>query len=589
MDIAYVKLGKYSHIVKFDKDEVIINKACDIQGNIVKLIANIPKSRILLTMDDDIITQFSFEFTAKGKWKPENKPMLEDAMAELNEAVEGADKVLNNPFWRDFAFFMQDSYDVFYPPQDNLVEVNIIEQLRKEKTNHILLNDFSAVLEDDLDIKLVVDKTNEKRTYYYLKDGFYEYLNATTLQEVIGQQYDLRLNINDVKYILTCFNKTSEVDNDHWEFANGYLNINTYEFEHLNEPRIVPRKMTFNGKKIPYDEDVKYPYVHPFLETDAGNPKEEQTFVEKTLRKILVPKYDKNDIYLLQDFLERFGACFQRNNEEKKITQYYGTGNDGKTTLTTIQRLVFGNWYHNIPAKKFKDDFVLAYVAGHHIIAVDEVLGNSFNHHFDILKLMSNGVNNSSARGHQDSKPTDDLEFGMLFIFSNVTPDLSTGDSAILTRWDILEVPNKFVKRVNNINEYKQDPKLYQKLANDFDGMAWLVNASIQAYKFVKTNEIAFRCAQTDVETATKYASQQSLQVYLKMMLEPAEDGKMTTDDIIKGYEAFCQERNIKSELDINYRKAQSQVGKIVTLIYGEDIKHRVSSNVIYKLAPKAM
>ena len=521
-------------------------------------------------LDNTSCGMFQFNYKETG-FKGKNKETIPNAIKEVR--VKDIENTLDDAFWNQFSFHMAQNYRQFQK-EEQLVEVPLVQQLKNEEDP--LLMEFVCTIQKDFDIK-VIDNDDKDDIVYHLIDNSYQRLTKSKLKTRIIDEYGLRLPPASINKILKSFDTYAVPEDNYWEFADGYyLNVDTYEFEHFDEPKFTSKKVSLNGKLIPYIPNVQY--------TDApirdNKKKRKRTLIERTLRQITIPKDNQSDKSLYIDTLERIGSSFYPINRMKKITQWQGSGDDGKTTLLAILRTIFGVNYRSIPAKKFDNDsFVLSYIADHNVIAIDEINDTSFRHNSDIIKLITNGDEGISDRGLYETPK--ELRFGNLFIGSNIPPNLEDVDNAFLKRYDILEMPNKFVLNPTEDNEYKIDSSLIPKLKQDFDGIAWLVNASIQAFKqtFDSRGEpTKYTCSQSAHETYELYKSRNNLKYFLRTITEPADNKYIDNTVLLEMYIDFCETDNLNPGINIkNIDSALTILGATLKDIYGEMKKKRVS------------
>lgn len=484
---------------------------------------------------------YPIEYTPNS-FKPNDEEAQKKALEDLKkETDEKTVKCLNDQFFKDLEQFMVEHYFDF---RKNDIEIS--KKVKSKPTSVTVLMEFSEALEEAFDIVKTVDDNGNATLYYKNKDS-YEVLDISVLTSILNEKYGLRLPKRSKDDILSSMPNIVCPNEYLWEFKNGYLDTKTYEFKQFKKPQITPKKVGFikgnDFHKVDYDPNVQL----------LSENLEEATFVEQTLRQILIPKYNPEDTAFYINFLQLLGACRIPNNIHKLIIEYNGSGNDGKTTLSALMNITFGDYFIGTTGESMKKDmFNASYIGNKHIIIIDEITSNSLNGIWDTIKRISSGVNNTSSRGAYAKKPTKDIKYGILFIFSNVSPDLSYADEAVLSRYNILQMPNKFVNNPQEDNEYPRDDNILQKLAGDTIGLEWLINASIKAYMECKGD---FKCKQTAEETKQIFLEGDDMTRFLNSYTRLSKDNRTTASDLADGFITFANAEDIN--LEARYKSAK--------------------------------
>ena len=368
--------------------------------------------------------------------------------------------------------------------EDAIYEIEGILLDREEDSKSTTPKSFKEILSDKPNnLKALIDlgqamseKFNIKRTkegkYFYKKD-FMQPLDWGIYQKLIEDTFGLHLSKNDVIKSMESISGVYEERRELWEFSdNYYLNTENYTIKQL-EPQLTSRKFIHNEKLLKYNPEV---------EIDNG---EEATLMEQTLRQILIPLEDSEDDELFKDFLYFVGWSLINGNVGKNIIIYYNkNGNNGKSVLGKILKCVFTSKLVMVQPQDFNDTFFNARIDDTNIILIDEILSNSLNGKWDLLKKIAGGQITDNIREMYSDTRREALGKGTLFIMTNELPEIPINDTALLYRLLIYELPNKFVNNPNptGSNELPMNLQIFQELEDDRDGLEWLINMSIKRY-----------------------------------------------------------------------------------------------------------
>ena len=315
-------------------------------------------------------------------------------------------------------------------------------------------------------------KTEEGDNYWL--DGYYKPLDVIHYQDMITRNLGLNLMETACKQSLSSINGVYKDKSYLWEFKdNIYLNTKNYTIIQEEEPQLTSKKFIFDDELLEYDK-----YVEIFNKIP-------QTLMEKTLQEILIPKIhtEDNSISMYKDFLYLLGWSFIQGNIGKNIIIYYNQrGNNGKTALRQILQFVFKEHMKVIKPVSFDDNFFDANIDDSNIIAIDELLYNSLDGKWDIIKNMAAGGADDNIRVMYSNGLKKAKGKGTLYLMTNELPNIPLHDEALLWRLLIYELPNRFTEIGDGENEYRMDRNLFVELEKDRDGLEWLINASIKCY-----------------------------------------------------------------------------------------------------------
>ena len=152
----------------------------------------------------------------------------------------------------------------------------------------------------------------------------------------------------------------------------------------------------------------------------------------------------------------------------------------------------------------------------------------------DIVELFKD----MSGRGQRDvrrmyTQETQKVkDFGVFFIATNILPFVDFSNKAYWERANIIKMPNKFdnYEDLEN-NIYLADPDIESKLAQDIDGLEWLISASIDAYAKRPNND--FTIKQSALETQFIYDGVNPIRVFIETFIINTEN----KEDIISNKE----------------------------------------------------
>ncbi len=447
-------------------------------------------------------------------------------------------------------------------------ENSLWRQLKNNPEKKALHIDVATEIEEVYTIKKVIDKN--KPTYYYFNksEKSYERLNSNNLGIIIKNDYGYSYPDNTLKSILSCIQNENTLDNALWEFDNCIFNSEKYEMMKDD------KKDLFTVKKIGVkNKDGSIEKLTFNKNVDLFNDKE--SLVEKTLKEILIPKDNPNKTELFKDYLQRLGACLIEDNPYKSTPVYTGKGNNGKSILNFINKLIFNEYHVTINPAMLKDAFSDGVIGGTSLITFDELQEDSFMNVIDVVKKLTGGVISNTSRIMFSQDKSEITDFGMVWIFTNVIPALPLTDKAIYIRLNVFELPNQFVIK-NELNRspnnYLIDTDINNKLKQDKKGLSWLISASIKAYKEMIDNNATFLCEQTPANTMAIINKTDPLSTYLTTYTEISEFGTVTNKEILIGFQDYILDNNIEYH-ELDEITISKKIGHTLKTIYKDNLK----------------
>ena len=330
-----------------------------------------------------------------------------------------------------------------------------------------------------------------------------------------------------------------------WCSSSTLLTINRIGFENPTNRNEI-RLLKYNNDLSTMDvlQVKEMPPNATSVPITKYNDKFGMTYTEKVLRQILIPKDEPHNLNMFKDFLERLGSCITGENPFKVITMYYNeNGNNGKGILKLLFELVFNKQSYPLTPNDMDGNFNLPAYMDRRVILIDEIDRNSFNKLKPDLKRMSSKYARTEQRMMYTDKNAIINNYANIFIFSNVLISMTLDELALFDRMDFLELPNRFVyeHELNKYpNTYLKDPLTEEKILSDYDGLSWLITASILAYKSLKaTPNATYTLRQTIEESMDIFLDTDHLTKFIKIYTE--KDEELIPDDFITTSEIASQ------------------------------------------------
>ena len=366
---------------------------------------------------------------SKGEYSYQQKEVytkLQDTLKEAvtlfndKKAITGYNKNNNlSPLITD-AKFIQIFNNVINDAFGNPL-VNLRYGKGREKSNQIEAIDYVT---EEFNIKGVY--RNGKETIYYFNDGlnYFEPLTVEILKNLVISKLGIKLLKSDFNTIYKSLETNDTIYNNILVFKNMLYDLNY--MEELNYPicnynrreYLAPALIGYEDKNskvqlLDYDQDFDYMSL---FEVDPNL--EDITFVEKTLRQILIPKDNPTDLSMFHDYLQRLGSCILGVNKYKVITMYYGEGNNAKGILKLVMELIFNKGAYPLTPQTFEQTFNLQTFENRKVLLLDEIDKNDFKN----LKPKINRITSPEARVEERAMySTSNIimdNFPMFFIFS---------------------------------------------------------------------------------------------------------------------------------------------------------------------------
>lgn len=323
-------------------------------------------------------------------------------------------------------------------------------------------------------------RTEDSEFYYYnVGKGYYSLLDSNLYGFLVQQEIGVSLPDKYCKISLSSIKGVVKENVNLWEFANHYYLVTTsqkdYGVVEFSEPQLTFRKfLDREGNLLEYDPDVLI---------DNG---ENATLVEKTMREIFIPRNEPYNDKAFKDILYLIAEGFIIGNVAKNIICLYNPfGNNGKTLFAFILSIIYLKTYKGIEPKRFKDAFFKTLIDNSNCIVIDEIEPDSLKNHYHQLKNLTKGSGtNEELRVMHSDVLRQSKGYGVFYILCNELLDIDLNDEALLHRFLVYDLPNRFIEDANeDSNEYEINKDLFEEIANDSLGLQWLINASIKMYQ----------------------------------------------------------------------------------------------------------
>lgn len=557
-------------IVNGDYTEIRIE---NLITNGLDFILNLKENNAVFRVDD-IDYDFKYKYSNTSfELKP--KKELEEVFKTINEDLS---ITLDKHFVYSLKTYFKRLYKKIQTTNQVEYKTSLIYAVKESPTNTKLLIELAEFLEKELNIQKVNGEC------YFIESNPKKYSNPTTdiltpekLGYLLLNKYGLRLVEDNINIILKSIHGDDVINTSRWELANNYYLETSPEYKIVkyDDPVVC-------NKKLYLEMDNKKYFFEYKPQTKSLNEWNDATLTEQTLRQILIPKTKSTDTSRYIDFLQKTGATLIENNIHKTINVYYEPqGNAGKTILNYLHKLLFKSDFVGFEPQDLKKDvFATGRIANKHSIWADELTKGSLKGVWDTVKRFSSGLNNVNPRIMYSQDTDTEANFGMLFLNSNVIPQIPVNDRATLERVDIITPPNRFTSYPVAENEYEIDVWLKDKLQTDFKGLEWLINASIQEYMKM---EGTFECKQTWKKTLSIIKETDE---YLEFIIDCTKISYLKetdTNELLANFKNFCEENNIvNDEADLRIKQ---ELGTSLAEVYGDElIKNDKERPVTYNI-----
>lgn len=435
-------------------------------------------------------------------------------------------------------------------------------QKRRQLATNYLKNNYGFCL------------TKNSRYIWNTETNTYESISVSGLGNMIAREFGITgIEEKELSSIYKSSDRYIKEQNHLYRFNDGFLNVNNWEFEETDKlyTQFTTRvsKFKFNNFSILNDKKMQ------------------NNLIETTLKKIFIPKNNQDYTKLLEDFYERLGSCYNSRNIYKKLTLYFGLGNNGKGIIIEILKAIFGERCAVIDLEEVLND-KFTDLNNTDIWIIDEMDTNTFEGLIDKIKKITGGSEKGNKkRKIYTSESIDEKYPSMIFGFTNIIPDIPANQLAFFERVDVLKLPNTFKNNPSDeVNEYKMDRQLQNKINNNYENLQWLVSKATKTYldRITESNiDFEFTCHQSAEETKMIINQNDPMKTFLinNYKVDKTKTSRISNKSICAEYKNWCKDRNIQ----FNQKNLSGDIGKSIINVFGE-IKFR-SNGVNYYLVPK--
>jgi P4 family phage/plasmid primase-like protien len=284
---------------------------------------------------------------------------------------------------------------------------------------------------------LTIEETKEILVY---DNGAYKTGGETLIGKILEAEYAYELNNNILSQIIghvmrRTYHKREEIDADinFINLKNGLYNLKSG----LLEPH-TPDHFSINQKPLTYDKDAKPRLFFKFL------------------NEVLYP----SDV---RTVLELFAYTFYKDNPFEIITNFLGSGANGKNVLLGILTALHGiDNVSNVSMKSIIDErFALAGLEGKNV-NIDTELSSVTIKDTATLKKLTGRQRIRVEWKNQD--PYETKLYSKLFFNANQVPLTYDDSDAYFRRNILIQLPNQFVEESDDPSAKIADPFLLEKL-----------------------------------------------------------------------------------------------------------------------------
>ena len=346
--------------------------------------------------------------------------------------------------------FINENTSRIFPSKKNL----LLNRSKKDAQLIRLTNEL------DEKFKIVLNRLTGQIHVYNKEDGIYRSYNEKAFSAFLTDEYGVKFLADEVNKIMGIFSEIRDESENYIAFKNCLLNLDTLETEAFTSKEFV----TF---QVPYN----------------WNPEAKSEYFEDRIRDILV------DEERFEQFLQMVGYCFTNKNPHNKMFFITGDGANGKTTLMSIIKKIFGESVTAVGLHQFDKEFGL-----------QPLLGKRINILSDLPKMTIEDTGYIKAVTGEDSitvnqkykEPITSILGCKIIGTGNQLPQVKDDTHAFWRRVIHFELTNRF-----------NDPQVKKTLLNDNEGIEWLIYESIKAYKRVETE--GWACEKTEAEIREEY------------------------------------------------------------------------------------
>lgn len=434
-------------------------------------------------------------------------------------------------------------------------EKSPLKELEKNPRQIGALMEFSKkYLEPEAKISVAYNPNTKKNEYYIYNNEYFENLKEPILQKFIEDHYKLRLPEDSVKTLLKSIPSNNTYHNEYFQFKNNiFFNGITGEFE-KKEPEFL------TDKKVGMVVNGEYKLIRRLTEEELEEDTKKNGYsdLEKTVYTIMSVLDDKDEsIRRYNGFLEILGYGFRPVNTIKKIINFEGFGDDGKTFLITVLLKAIPEHSVVIVPKELEKEFTEDMIGNKHFIVFDEAKTKEITKHETFLKNASNGKSNRSSRQMFTEESIDNLRFGLIIIASNEVIQFNPADEALMERDDIIHMFRRFKEKPKKEKGELKAKDVDKILDNDFRGFERIVNLAIIQYNKIRDRK-NFELSTSITETQEIILGNDIIKKFLAVKTRYDKASATTNETLTTAFLNWSEKEGIDLKNHFNYKNENS-------------------------------
>jgi len=454
--------------------------------------------------------------------------------------------------------------------REALATQNIINQLKANPESKGALMRFSEILEDSAILKVCYNSNTKQKEYYTYNGEYYEKAHAPLIQKFIFDNFNLRLTPSSIKNLINSIPINANYNNEWWQMKDNIF-FNGVTGEICEKP-----EGFLTNKKIGMMCEGKYkliPYMTPEElqeDTEANGWSQYENIIYTIMS---VPESKNQTINRFKGFQEVTGYIFRPINKNKKILNFTGPGDDGKTTLSHILTQAVGRENAAvIKAKELKKDFNAPNIGNKHIIIIDEAKSAEILPYESDIKTMSAGQSDSQERIIYSSEAIENINYGLICINSNKIIEFNASDEALMERDDVITMYRRFKETPDYEKGQLKTRDIDPILNNDFRGFARFINSSIHQYNKTR-NKKRFALSTTINQTKALILKSDIIKQFLAVKTRYSDRITYTTNgELTSAFIKYCEANNINIKDHINF-KNEKTLNETIKIKMGAAVK----------------
>ena len=285
------------------------------------------------------------------------------------------------------------------------------------------------------------------------------------------------------------------------------------------------------------------------------------------LGKLLQPALSDDDISLLQRYA---GQCLLGCNPSQRLLLLRGTAGGGKTTVANIIQSVVGD--HNVAQLRVNmlgERFELAHYIGKTLLVNTDVEGDFLNHKYaHVLKALIGGDRLSPEQKNQGNRPNIKGEFNVIITTNTRLRIRLDSDSGAWER-RMLIIDYSLPRPQKPIQHFAD-----QLISTEGAGILnWCIEGAVQLLSELNTTgHIQLTNEQTE-RVETLLCESDSVRYFVMKCVEKREQGDVTTNELLTGYNNYCDERGW---LGVSNRQFENQISDVMMDLHRVARRHDI-------------